>query len=70
MLLAQFLPAGWTLAQLLIAVLVIGGVIAIFYIIITYGLKWQIPQWVVMIFWVIVAVVIGVFAIKFLMTLL
>lgn len=67
--LAQILPAGWTLASLLIAVLIIGGVIAVFYVIIVYALKWTIPQWVVMIFWICVAVVIGVLAIRFLLAL-
>ncbi|CEF48303.1 unnamed protein product [uncultured bacterium] len=60
--------AGMSLVQLLVLIIVVGGAIAITYIILQQ-MGIAIPDWLVRIFWVIVAVVIGIFAIQFVMSL-
>lgn len=56
--------------SLLIAFIVVAGICAIAYIIVKYALGIVIPDWVVKIAWIIVAVFVGVIAIRFLAGLL
>lgn len=67
MILAQAL-AGWSFAQLAIAVVIVAAVIALVFIAVRqFGV--QIPAWVVQVFWVLVVAVVIIFAIRFVMTL-
>lgn len=56
---------GYTPLQLIIIAIVIAGAIAVLYTVVTY-LGIAIPTFVVRIFWIIVIVVVGVFAVKLL----
>lgn len=56
--------AGFSVAQMALVVLGIAAIVAILFI----CLRWmgiEIPQPIIMIFWVLVALVVGAFAIKF-----
>lgn len=59
-----------SLEGILIGVLVFIAVVAIAYIIITKAFGVTIPQWLIQVFWIVVAVAIGVIAIKFVLSLL
>jgi len=61
--------ATWGLIQWIVALIIICGIIAIMYIILGV-LGYTIPPWVIRIFWICVAVVVAIFAIKFLASLL
>lgn len=58
----------WTIGTILIAVIIIAGMIAIAYVVCT-RMGITIPEWVRNIGFIILLVVVGVIAIKFLMTL-
>lgn len=63
----QFTNFGtWTVGNWAMAILVVAGIVAIVGIILRV-LKIAIPEWIIMILWVLLAVVIGCAAIKFLM---
>lgn len=70
MLLAQWNHnvSEWGIGQILIAVLLIAGAIAITYIVLN-KLNMKPPDFVVSIFWVVIAVAVGILAIKFLLSL-
>jgi hypothetical protein len=55
----------WSILAILIAVIVIAGGVAVMYIILR-KLGITVPDWIVQIFWVLVAVFVGVFALKLL----
>ena len=66
-LIAQVL-GGWSIGQIALAVIIIAGICAVVVIILNrLGVK--IPDWFQAILWVVLAVVVGAVAIKFLMTL-
>lgn len=58
----------WGLADFLKALLILVGVVAVTAIILRV-LEWYPPAWVVQIFWICLAVVIGIIAIDFLLSL-
>ena len=56
----------WGFGDFLIAIIVVAGCIAITYIALrVFGV--EIPQWVAQIFWVVIAVCVAVFAIRFIL---
>jgi hypothetical protein len=57
-----------TLGGWLITILIVAGVCGVFWIIIRQT-GWNPPPWLVNVFWIVVAVVVGVLAIKFLLSL-
>lgn len=59
--------SAWSLADFLIAILMIAGAIAITFIILRV-MQVQIPPWVIQIFWIVVAVCVGIFAIRFILS--
>lgn len=67
LLLAQI--GAWGLAQWAIAIIVLAGIIAIV-IVVTKQMGVQIPPFIVHVLWIILAVIIGVVAVKFLLTML
>lgn len=63
-------PAStWSIGEWLIAALIVGGVIAVFYVIWTKALGWTFPAWLPQVFWILVGVVVGIVAIRFLLSL-
>jgi hypothetical protein len=61
-------PGGWGIVQIVIAIIVIAAVVGIMYVCLQqFGI--QIPPFVVKIFWIVVAAVVGILAIRFLLTL-
>jgi uncharacterized protein (DUF983 family) len=63
---AQVVGGGYSLVQLIVFVIVLCGVIGIAAVVIRQtGVA--IPAWIITVFWICVAVVVGVFAIRFLM---
>jgi len=66
--LAQAALGGWSIGSIALAVIVIAGICAVAGIVLN-RLGYKVPEWVQAIFWVVVVVVIGAVAIKFLMTL-
>ncbi len=61
---------GYDIAHVVIAAIVICGAIAIGYIIITEGMGIAVPPWVKKVLWIIIAVIIGVVAIKIIIEML
>jgi hypothetical protein len=61
--------ALWGIEEWLIGLLIFGGVVAVFYLIWTQALGYTIPPWLPRVLWVLVAVVVGIFAIRFLLAL-
>jgi hypothetical protein len=61
--------AGLGLAQFLIYALIAFGVLAVFWVILTQALGWTPPAWGVRCVWIVIGVVVGVFLIKFLLSL-
>lgn len=53
----------WSIQNILLAIIVIAGAVGVVLILLKV-FNVQIPGWVVQIFWVVLAVVVGVFAIK------
>ena len=68
-LLALAPTATWDIGDWLIAVLVFGGITAVFYVIWTKALGWALPAWLPQVFWILVGVMVGVVAIRFLLSL-
>lgn len=64
-LLAQISIGSLSIAQLAIAIVVIAGIVAIVFVCLRQ-MGVAVPPFIVTIFWIIVAVVVGVLAIKFL----
>ena len=60
---------GLSLGQLLIYIVVGIALCMIAYIIVTKGFKVTIPDWVIQIFWILVAVVVFYLAVRFLLSL-
>lgn len=61
--------ATWDIGDWLIAILIVGGVVAVFYVIWTQALGWTFPPWLIKIFWILCAIVVGIVAIRFLLSL-
>jgi len=61
---AQVNWRGWSITDWLIALIVIGGCVGIVFILFRYVFQIEIPAWVVMIFWIVVACIIGIGAIR------
>lgn len=56
-------PAGWTLANILIAVVVVAACIALVYVALRqFGIT--IPQWVQQVFWIVVVAFVVIVAIR------
>jgi len=66
MLLAQI--AGYTLVHWIVIVIIVAAVIGVMYVILGQ-MGVAIPPWLVKIFWILVAAVVGIVAIKFLLSL-
>ena len=65
MLFAQGGPASWDILHIIIAIIIIAAAVGIMYVVLqVFGVS--IPQWVVKIFWIVIAAVVGILAIKFL----
>ncbi len=62
-LLAQ-LPGGLSFIQLVIAIIIVVGVVAILFLVFRQ-LGIAIPGWVIQIFWIVVLVVVAILAVKF-----
>lgn len=60
---------GLSLAGLAIRIIIVVGILAILYIVLTKVAGIQIPPYVIQIFWIVVAITIAVFAIAFLASL-
>ncbi len=60
--------AGWSFVQIIIAIIVIAGAVAILFLVFR-KLGITIPDFVVQIFWIVVLIVIAVVAIKFIASL-
>lgn len=60
--------AGYSLLQVLIAVVIVAGAVAILYIVLQ-RMGIAIPDWVVQIFWILVVVLVAILAFKFLFSL-
>lgn len=61
--------AAWGLAQWAIAIIVLAGIIGIV-MVVTKQMGVPIPPFIIKILWIILAVIIGVLAVKFLMSML
>lgn len=59
--------ASWDIGDWLIAILIIGGACAVFYVIWTQALGWTVPPWLLKVFGIMVAIVVGVAAIRFIL---
>lgn len=60
--------AGWTVGEIVIAIVIIAAVVAVCYVALNqFGIA--IPPWVVRIFWILCCAVVAVFAIRFLLSL-
>jgi len=59
---------GYSLPEIVIGILIIVGVLVIGYLVLTKGMGITIPDWVRQVFWVVLAVFIGVIAIKILVS--
>ena len=55
----------WTIERMAIAALIILGICAVVWVVVTQVFKLQFPQWLLWIIGIILGVVIGVWAIKF-----
>ncbi len=64
--LAQF--AGYTVAHWIIMIIILAAVIAVMYVVLG-RMGVAIPAWVIQIFWILVVAVVGIMAIKFLLSL-
>ncbi len=60
--------AGYTLVHLIVMVIIIAAVVGVMYVILN-KMGVAIPDWIVKIFWILVAAVVGIVAIKFLLSL-
>jgi len=60
---AQVIVGGYSIVNLLILAIVVAAVIGIT-VIIVRQMGVPIPDWIVKIFWIVVAVLVGIFAIK------
>lgn len=60
-------PAMWGWAEFLIFLIVLCGVFAVAKIVLTQVFQVQIPDWIVRIFWIVLAVFVAVFAIRLLL---
>lgn len=60
---------AWGIAQWAIAIIVLAGVVGIV-IVVTQQMGVQIPPFIIKVLWILLAVVIGVVAVKFLITML
>ncbi len=58
-------PAGWFSENLFIEVVIFAGIVAVALVALR-AMKFQPPDWAVAIFWILVIVVVAVFAIRFL----
>ncbi len=64
--LAVLVP-GWSLIEVVVAIIIIAAVIAVMYIALRqFGVG--IPPWVIQIFWVVVVAFVAIFAIRLLMS--
>lgn len=63
LLLAQL--GGYSIVQIAVFCIVVAGIIGVVYVI-TRQVGVQIPPWIITIFWILLAVVVGVFAVRFL----
>jgi hypothetical protein len=68
LILAQAFYAAWGIAQWAIAIIIVAGIVAVV-VIILKAFEIQIPAWFIKILWVLLAVVVGIVAIKFLISL-
>jgi hypothetical protein len=59
---------GWGLAELLIAVVVVAAAVALVYIALRQ-FKYEIPAWVIQVFWIVVVAFVVILAIRFVMSL-
>lgn len=59
---------AWSIGDWLIAIIALAGAIAVTYIILGV-FEVKIPDWIVKIFWVVLAVAIGIIAIRFILNL-
>jgi uncharacterized protein (DUF983 family) len=60
--------AGYSLLQVLIAVVIVAGAVAIVYVVLD-RMGVAIPEWVTRIFWILVVAVVAILALKFLFSL-
>lgn len=61
-------PAGWSIGEIAIAIVIIAAVVAVVYVALKqFGIA--IPQWVIQIFWIIVVAIVAILAIRFLLSL-
>ena len=67
---AQFArPLSWGLGELVIALIIFGAIVAIAYVILRHAMGVTIPQWLINVFWIVVAAAVGIIAIRFLLSL-
>jgi len=59
----------WSIGDWLIAALIIGGVVAVFYVIWTQALGWSFPPWLPKVLGIVFAIVVGIVLIRFLLSL-
>jgi uncharacterized protein (DUF983 family) len=62
------MTAGYSLLQVLIAVVIVAGAVAIVYVVLE-RMGVAIPEWVIRIFWILVVAVVAILALKFLFSL-
>jgi hypothetical protein len=60
---------GIGIGQLVIYAIIVAGIVAVLYVVLQ-KLGVAIPGWVIQLFWIVVVVVVGVFVVRFLMSLL
>ncbi len=60
--------SAWSIGDWLIAILILAGIIAVAYVVLGV-LEVKIPDWAVKIFWIVLAVAVGIIAIRFILTL-
>lgn len=59
---------GWSIGEIVIAIVVIAAVVAVCYVALNqFGVS--IPPWVIRIFWICIVAVVAIFAIRFLLSL-
>lgn len=58
------LPWGWGFAELAIAVIIIAGIVGIVWVVLVKGMGIVPPSWFVTILWIMLAVFVGVLAIR------
>ena len=67
--LAELNLRAWGFGDILVAVIVFFAVVAIAYLIITKGFGMTIPAWLVQVFWIVIAAVVGILAIRIVLSL-